>query len=33
MQPIAPKETRYIKLGAGGMFAPACLDRGEVHLS
>lgn len=33
MQPIAPTEIRYIKLGAGGVFAPVCLERGEIHLS
>lgn len=33
MQRIAPTEIRYIKLGAGGLFAPACLERGEIHLS
>ncbi|MGQ0456281.1 MAG: restriction endonuclease [Hyphomicrobium sp.] len=31
--PIAPATVRYIKLGAGGVFAPACLERDEIHLS
>lgn len=31
--PINPTSVRYIKLGAGGVFAPACLERGEIHLS
>jgi hypothetical protein len=32
MQPITPASVRYIKLGSGGAFARACLDRGEIHL-
>lgn len=30
--PIAPTCVRYIKLGSGGAYARACLDRGELHL-
>ncbi len=30
--PIAPKTVRYIKLGAGGSFARASLDNGELQL-
>lgn len=33
MQLIAPNAVRYIKLGPGGVFTPACLERGEIHLS
>ncbi len=33
MLPISPEHVRYIKLGTGGAYAPACLERGEVHLS
>lgn len=33
MPAIAPSSIRYIKLGSGGVFAPACLGRGEIHLS
>ena len=32
MQPLSPAAVRYIKLGSGGAFARACLDRGEIHL-
>lgn len=32
MQPIRPTNIRYIKLGAGGAFARASLDRGELLL-
>ena len=28
MEPINPKEIRYIKLGRGGMWAEAALERG-----
>ena len=31
MEPINPKEIRYIKLGRGGMWAEAALERGELH--
>ena len=31
MDPIDPSIIRYIKLGAGGGWARACLDQGEVH--
>lgn len=30
MTPIDPTEIRYIKLGTGGDWAAACLDRGEI---
>ena len=30
---LDPDGVRYIKLGTGGAFAPACLERGEIHLS
>ena len=33
MNPIDPKEVRYIKLGAGGKWVRVSLDRGEIHFS
>lgn len=30
MNPIAPKDIRYIKLGEGGRWADRCIERGEV---
>ena len=30
MDPIAPKDIRYIKLGEGGHWADSCIERGEV---
>ena len=32
MDPIAPSTIRYIKLGAGGSFARASLERNELQL-
>lgn len=32
MLPVTATTIRYIKLGAGGVFARACLDRGEIQL-
>lgn len=32
MTPLSPSTVRYIKLGAGGAFARASLDRGELQL-
>ena len=33
MNPIDPKEIRYIKLGAGGKWVQLSHDRGEIHFS
>jgi len=33
MDPIDPKEIRYIKLGAGGKWVQVSLDRSEIHFS
>ena len=33
MNPIDPKEVRYIKLGAGGKWVRVSLDRDEIHFS
>ncbi len=31
MNPINPKEFRYIKLGGGGSWAELAFERGELH--